>query len=577
MKKHISSLFMTVIILSSAALTTQVHSGASIIEQIDVIEGYFESVTNNVVKIKDFNGRIYSKQFDANSILMLNERGVKISEFKKGIEVYVKIAGEKILYMDGLTVSENGYISPNSKQRSGIISKIDRDKLIIKTAIGTEETYYTSDAMLTLKSGKNVDLNTLYVGDRVRLQFDDIDTTCISKLIIEGKSIQIKDLYRGKIAVTNRMSSVITFQDVEVFRNGKWKKIDIIRLPYNSDLPLYVGGQKINYKNIEHYRGKTVYMAIKDLHGRDGAEKMVIKNKNEMTFSDKIESVNHFTSEIELSNKRNIGFHDGTMIIKSGRLVDSHSITPNSSALVVADGRGSSATADVIYLYDDDINNSNIGMDMIYAGRVDSISEYNLNLRDFFVVNKNKWESFPWKSDEDSKELYYDNDTFIFDVEKSKQLTSEELLNGQYHIDENNVSSSDSSALRDYYAYIYSDGDRISGIYLRKNIDSLLRHRIVTATLDKNPMKYGEEIESIDEKVEDPRLKLDLRDIKDWSENSESWKLKYENLNVEAKGALVMKDGKRIKISELKKEDKIYMIMDDIKNFGREAKVIIVK
>lgn len=578
MKRHISAFFITSVILSSTVLSSQLGVEASKIQQhnqIDVIEGYFENVEENIMKIKDYDGKISIKHFDTNTVFMLNERSVKISEFKKGMQIYAKTDGENIVYMDSFTVDDPGYITPNSKQRSGVVVKIDRNQITIKTAIETEETYFTDDVTLSLKDGKNVELNSIYVGDRVRIEFDNDETDIISKINIEGKSVKIKDLYRGKIAVTNRMSSVVSFQDVEVFRNGKWMKIDTIRLPYNSDLPLYVGGEKINYRNLENYRGKTVYMAIKDLRGRDGAEKMVIKNKNEMTFSDKIVGVNHFTSELELSNKRNISFHEGTMIIKNGRLVDSHSITPNSSALVVADGRGASSTADVIYLYDEEINNSNIGMDMIYAGRLESIGEYTLDLRDFFVLNKNKWESFPWKTKEDIKELYYDSDTFIYDVEKNKTLTSQELLSGEYHIDEDNDKGNKN--LRDYYAYIYTDGDRISGIYLRKSIDSLLRHRIVTATLDKNPLKYGEEIEAIDENIENPRLKLGLRDIRDWSEKTESWKLKYENLNVEVKDALVMKNGERIKTSELKKGDKIYMVMDDITTFGRQAKVIIVK
>lgn len=604
MNKNISRILMTSAICGSLVLnaqvfaesekTTQITAEKDIEEPIekDFIEGYFESSKENIITIKDYDGTIHTKSFDLNSIMMVNERGAKVTDFKKGMEVYVKIDGERIAYMDSFTVDNPGYISPSSKQRVGVIKSIDRDQITIRTAIGTEETYSLTDATLTLKDGKNVSLNSLYAGDRVRLQFDDIETDFVSKLIIEGNSIKVKDLYRGKIAVTNRMSSVVSFGDVEVFRNGKWTKTDIIRLPYNSDLPLYLGGQKINYRNIEHYRGKTVYMAIKDSYGRDSAEKMVIKNKQEMTFSDKIENVNHFTSEIELSNKRNIGFNEGTMIIKSGRIVDSHSITPNSSALVVADGRGASATADVIYIYDEDVNNSNIGMDMIYAGRVDTIGEYTLNLKDFFVLNKNEWESFGSIKD-GVKELYYDNDTFIYDADSGEVLDPEKLLNGEYNVDEDKAQEDYHKKLRDHYAYIYTDGDRIAGIYLRKNIDSVLRQKIVTATLDKNPLEQKQqgddsnstdttlvEIDGIDEK-EDGELTLALRDAKDWSAYDEGWKLKYKNLNVEAKGALVMKNGERIKTSELKKGDKIYMVMDEYmygKTFmGRRARVIVVK
>ena len=270
--------------------------------------------------------------------------------------------------------------------------------------------------------------------------------------------------------------------------------------------------------------------------------------------------------------------------------MDSHSITPKSSALIVADGRVDSSTADVIYIYDEDVNNSTIGMDMIYAGRVDTLGEYTLNLKDFFIVNKNEWESFG-SIKTGVKELYYDNDTFIYvyddkiDPDKGRSLDPEKLLNGEYNVDEDKAQEDYHKKLRDYYAYVYTDGDRIAGIYLRKNIDSLSRQRIVTATLDKNPLKNGVEINAI-EKEEDPNLTLDLRDVKDWSNYSEDWKLKYANLNVIAKGALIMKDGERIKSSELKKGDKIYMVMDEyllseqpnsIRVMRKQAKVIVVK
>ncbi len=596
MRKDISIFLMASVICSSLVLGTQVFAEtnhelqgteqqAEIVNEEtvvqDTIEGYFVSLKDNMITIKDYDGITHIKSFDINTLLMINERAVKIKDFKKGVEVYVKIDGEKIIYMDNLDLDNPGYISPNTKQRIGTIKKIDRDQITINTAIGTEETYSTTDSTLTLKGGKNVSLNTLYVGDRVRLQFDDIETNLISKLIIEGNSILIKDLYRGKIAVTNRMSSVISFQEVEVFRNGKWTKTDTIRLPYNSELPLYVGSQKISYRNIEHYRGKTVYMAIKDSYGKDSAEKMVIKNKQETTFSEKIESVNHFTSQIELSNKRNIGFHEGTMVIKSGRIVDSHSITANSSALIVSDGRGDSSIADVIYIYDEEVNNSNIGMDMIYSGRIDSIGEYALTLKDFFVINKNEWESFG-SIKYGVKEFYYDNDTFIYDADSRVVLDAEKLLNGEYHVDEDKATEAYHKRLRDYYAYAYTDGDRIAGIYLRKKIDSHSRQRIVTATLNKNPLKYGIEIDAIDE-VEDPDLRLDLRDIKDWSNYTESWKLKYANLDISAQGALVMKNGKRIKTSELKKGDKLYMVIDEYlietetPLMRKKARVIVVK
>lgn len=563
MRKSIIALLLVSILIGASIFgTSKVDAAANSPYINGYSEGFFIKYSGNRILFEEYDGTVHNIAFDGKTQLMIDERQVTIKDFKKGMEIYVKLEGRKIVYMDSFSTDSPAYIAPGSKQKSGTIKMIDRNQITIKTAIGTEETYFTSPSTVAIKNGENMSLNSLYVGDRVKLHFDNIDTTTVSKIVIEGDSILIKDLYKGVLAVTNRMSPVVTFNNVEVFRNGSWKKIDSLRLPYNSDLPLYLGGQKIDYKNIENYRGKSVYIALKNNFGSDNAEKMVIKNQYEMTFSEKIQSVNWYTSQIKLSNTRNIGFHDGTMVIKNGRLVDNYSITPNSSALVVADGRGGESIADVIYIYDEDINNSNIGMDRIYAGRVESIGEYTLDLRDFFVLDKNKWESFGYAKEKDLKKLYYDNETFIYDVETKKSMTSSELLSGKYHVDEDNMNRDDErDNIRDYNAYIYTDGDRISSIYLVKQMDSLLKQTVTTATIASDP-------------TEDPNMgmTIELRDIKDWSERLEKWNLKYGNMNLRTKDALIMKNGKSIKSSDLKIGDRLYIVRDDL-----VGKVIVVK
>lgn len=558
MKRNIQAFLLASALAGASVVGTPPVDAAANSPYIDgYSEGYFKKYEHNNIVFEEFDGTVHHIAFDGRTRLTIDERTATIDDFKPGMEIYVELKGRKIVFVDGFSTDSPGYISPEGKQRTGTVKMIDRDQIVITTAIGTEERYFTTAGTVTLKNGQNVSLNNLYVGDKVKLYFNDIDTSSIAKIAIDGDTVKIKDLYKGEISVTNRMSSVLTFHNVEVFRNGSWQDIGTLRLPYNSDLPLYIAGQRIDYRNIENYRGKTAYIALKDNYGRDSAEKMVIKNQYEMTYSERIENVNWYTSEIKLSNTRNIGFHDGTMVIKNGRLVDQSSIVPNSSALVVADGRGRSSTADVIYIYDQDINNSNIGMDRIYAGRVDSIGEFGLDLKDFFVLEQNKWESFA-----ETKELDYDNDTFIYDVEEQKVLTAKELLDGEYHIDEDNISDIDKeNGTKDYNAYIYTDGDRISGIYLLKDMDSLLRETVTTASI---------KTEVVNDENTGPTVVI--QDAKDWSKSGDRWTLRYGDMNLRIKDALIMKNGKRIAPEDLRQGDKLYIVRDDL-----VGKVIVVK
>lgn len=519
-----------------------------------IIEGFFIKHEGNKVIVEEYDGTLHSIPLLRNANLQIDGRNVAITDFKYGMEIYGEMRGRSISYMDAFSVDMPGYISPGGKLRTGIIKKIDRDQIQIKLPTGREETYFTSPATVVLKGKENVSLNALYEGDRVKLYFDDISTSFISRIQIEGDSILVKDLYKATLSIVDELEDVIVLENIEVFRNGKWQSAgNTMKISYGVDFPLYVGGLKIPYKNLKYYKGKTVYMAIKDFFGKDKIEKMVVKNQYETIYSDKIEEINWYSSQFELANRKNISFHEGTMVIKSGRLVDVYSLTPKSDGLVVADGRGSSIMADVIYIYNEDINNSNIGQDYIYAGRLDSILEGKLYLRDFFLLNRNDWESF-----DDKKELFYDNDTFIYDLEDNKKISFKEFFAGDYAVDEDNRRK---RKLRDWYGYIYTDGDRVSSIYVKKKMDSLLKQRttigiVEGAPYDNNLMGWT----------------IRVHDVKDWSSRHEEWMAKNASLNIYLKEAMIVKNGKRIAPEDLKPGDRLYMVREDV-----VGKIVVVK
>ena len=147
------------------------------------------------------------------------------------------------------------------------------------------------------------------------------------------------------------------------------------------------------------------------------------------------------------------------------------------------------------------------------------------------------------------------------------------MFEGEYHVDEDDDNRDDKTK-RDYNAYIYTDGDRISAIHLRKDMDSLLKQRVLNATVAS---VNETDNERDNPNKENPDLSLDLRDIKNWSEKSEKWDLNYENRNMRTKDAIIMKNGKRINARELKPGDKLYIVADEIENEGFTGKVIVVK
>lgn len=551
--------FMTWILLLAALF---VVIFPSVTEAVGVmayrpLEGYIKdlNISESWIEVEEYAGNVKRWNIIPNTILLIDDTPAEPKDFKAGMEIYAEYNKNILIRMESWSTENPGYIPPGGKVRSGIIKKIDRDQLILQLTTGKEETYFTSPATIALKNGVNVPLSTLYEGDTVRLYFDERDSAIVSRMSIQGDSVKIKGLYKGQLDVQNLLENTLVLKNVEVFQNGTWHELkSIIRIDYSRDLPVFYGGQPLPHNNMKYFQGKTAYLAVKDFFSGDRTEKMVIKSQYETTFSDKIEEVNWYAQAFELKNKRNIDFGEGTIFIKNQRLVDGYSVTPGSDAFVVADGRGARALASVVYIYNQDINNSNIGQYYLYSGKLDKAVENKVVLRDFFVLNRNDWESF-----DDDKELYYDNDTYIFDLEEMKQITPEQFFTEHYAVDEDS-SYARRQGLKSWYSYAYTDGDRIVAIGLQKNMDSLLRQRVTIGTVDR---------------VEEDSLvgkTVIVRDARDWSSRNEKWMAKTLPVRMRVEKAILIKNDKVISWDELKFGDDIYSVRDDF-----EGKFLLVK
>ncbi len=551
MKKTIS---ISLILMFLVSFSTASETGLRKIYQDKFVEGYYVGFQEDRVIIEEYGGTKYRFPLTSGARMEIDGRPVKPGDFKPGMEVYAELEGRGLNYMDAFSADNPGYIQAGEKVRVGIIKEIDRNQIQIKMPTGKEETYFLSPRTIILKNKKNTEAKSLYIGDRVKLYFDEVDTSYISRVSIEGDSINVENIYRAKIALVDSLEDVISLESVDKFTNNKWESLEKnIKLPYNIEAPIYVGGEKINNRNLKHYRGKTVYMAIKDDFGKEKIEKMLIKARNEKIFSDKINKVSMINSQIKLDNSKNINIHEGTMVIKSGRLVDIYNLNPNSDGMIITDGRGNDLDASLIYIYNEDINNSNIGQDYIYAGRLNTILPDKLYLKDFFLLDKNDWESFP-----EEKELFYDDDTFIYNMEDKEKVSPKEFFSSDFSQDENNK---DNKGLRDWYGYLYTDGDRISSIFIKKSIDSLLLQRTSTGKVEVEPIDNG-----------NVGLTTRVKDLKTWSSSYEEWMAQNAPMNIYLEDAMIIKDGKKAEAEDIKLGDSLYFIRED-----NMAKVVIIK
>lgn len=526
------------------------------------IEGYLINITITPAteedpqlvsaRIETYAGQFYQIEVDNRANLLIDNRPVNIYDFKSGMEVYGELRGQRLISLEAYSTANMGYIEPGSKVRQGTINNIERNQIQIRQANGENATYYLSPATIVLRQGQQVRADILYVGDKVKLYFDEIHSDMISRIEIEGNSILVTNLIKGNLVAVDSTRNEISLEDVEVFRNGSWQNHSAtLKVPFTRDIQAFTGTQKIPFHNLKYFNGKTAYLATKSIMGREVAERLIIKNQYESSFSGKIQDLNFYASMLEIGN-RNINFYDGSIIIQDGRLQEQTILNNGSDVYVLADGWGTNRIANLIYIYNQGINNSNLGQHYIYAGRLDQISQDRLWLRNFFMLNENDWESFT-----DHKELFYDNDTYIFDMENREFITPLEFWAGDYAIDEDNVRDSN---LKDWYAYLYTDGDRVVSISAQKTMDSLLGQRITTGRVGQvfNDSMVG--------------WTLNLNDAKDFSIVKSEWMPKSSALRLSIEDAMIIKYGKIISPDELRASDMLYIVRDDF-----HAKIVIVK
>lgn len=572
MKKSIALILIIILLLP-----VLVHGDVNQIRRQGFAEGYLSEPIGDILEMESYEGEIYYLSLNPDAIYTIDGYIVEKSNFIPGMEIYAGLQGSSVISVEGYSTSNLGYIPPGSKIKTGRVARIDSNQLVLRSATGDEETFITMPGTVILKNGQHTGLDTLYEGDKVKLYFDEHDTGIISRIGIEGNSVLIKGLYKGKLGIADRYSDKITISDVYQLNNGEWKQYYHsftsqpnygykqqqqpaygMTLPYNGSSSLYIGGYPISYDNLKYYAGKTVYLAIKDFFGQDRIERMIIQNQYESTYSDKIIDINWITEGFELKNNKNIGFSEGTMVIKNGRIVDTFALNAQSDVFVIADGKGTQSDADVIYVLNEDVNNSNIGEHYVYAGRMDRIVEDRLWLKNFYLLDENEWQSIRGE-----KELFFDNDTDIYDLDNNKNISVLEFYSGNYAVDEDSEYARDNS-LRDWHAYIYTDGDRISAIMIQERISRLSRQRVTNGTISS----------AIDSIKDDPQVgwRIMLTNARDWSSAKSQWMEKNADLYINLKDALLIKDGRQIEPYDLKPGERVYLVRDDY-----YAKVLMVK
>lgn len=545
---------LIIILLTFVLLSTAVYADPFTPYRQNYIEGYLMEISQDKVTIEEYDGTFHTINIMKDAILRIDGIPVKHSDFRPGMEVYGTLQGRTLKTLESYSTENPGYIPAGKKVRAGTVKTLTPNSITLKLPSGEDETYFTTPITLITRKGSPTSIAKLYEGDRVRLFFDEYNTSTVSRITVEGDSILVKGIYKGTLSYNDNLDGRMVLKDVKKLNNAKWSDYsELIVLDGNDDLPIYIGGQEIDKNYLRYYQGTEAYMAVKNLFGQDSIEKMTVKANRERNYTEKITDVNYYSDSIKLNNMVNLTLSEGTIIVKNDRLVDKYSVNSQSDAFVVADST-MNPQANLIYIYDEDINNSNIGTNFLYFGRLDEVIDYNVEIRRYSVLDRNEWDYFRGSTD-----LMYDDDTNIYDMEAKRIITTEEFQSGNYAVDEDSEYAEDRN-LKDWYGYMYTDGDNILAMGVKMEEDDLLKQRITAGTI---------KTVSTDPYVGDV---IYLTDARDWSSRNESFMAKSQDLRLMLEDSLIIKDDKLITKEELRPGDRLYLARDDFK-----CKFILVK
>ncbi|MCP3763145.1 hypothetical protein NLX67_12205 [Domibacillus sp. A3M-37] len=417
MRLFFGAFYSLLICLAVNGLLAQPASAASVVKGT-FVEAVYEYVQIDDetsekrltgVMIQNEQGKITTLAIDSTAALSINSIGVTIDAFKTGMLVEATVNLRLIKTMSGQSFSSPGAIDTRDKVVTGTINRIDPNGafLSIRFDNGQSKTYYLNNQTEVFKGTTLVDLSVLYEGDRAKLTFFSYNSSYIQSIDVNTQGIKIERLAKGTIQTIDPIRRKLTVKNETTFKDWKWDKSPSTQksYTYTAKTPIYVGNQPIAIDKARYYQNNEAYFVTVRQFNKEVVERIVIRKSNERTFYEPMSSVNLSQKRLGLQKSGSVSYHNGTILIRNGRMVDANSLPFKGSAFVVTDGRQKSEYANVIHITNDGFQSPNLVNHTLYFGRISRTNGYNLTITDTSELKGNKWSTVA------SPSLSFSNDT----------------------------------------------------------------------------------------------------------------------------------------------------------------------
>ncbi len=491
------------------------------------------------ITLKNNSGRTTTLNIDDSAKLFINNTSTTIEGFKSGMKVQATVNLRKVTELRGTSEVEQGTIPQNSKEKAGVVTKIDPKGMfvIVKIDGGSESTYYVNNNTQFVKGSSSVDISDLYEGDRVKLKFSSPTTSVISEIEIVTTGIEIENLYKGSLQLVNPTANKITVKNAQKYENwlfGTSNNSNLSTFTFTNNTPIYAGNKKITKNDLRNYRTSDVYFATVSEFGNEVIKKIIVLDNYERTYYEDMTAVNTTFNFINLKTTGRIYLHEGTILVRNGRLIEPTSLTQYGTAFVITDGLTKDNYAQVVNISNDSFSSPNLASHGLYFGELAYVDGYLAELNDLVKVENNYWKSVNDEilsfSNSTNAEINYQNSTI-------KIIPNMDLI-----------------SYETYYGYFYVKDGHIQAIHLLTPSQKMA-NQVLTGSIKSVNVRNQQ---------------INVENVSQWFNGT--WLDSGSLNNINLKQTLIIKDGKVIEPSNLKPSDRVVLFT----NTSFDCHVILV-
>lgn len=494
------------------------------------------------VTLKNSSGKTATLSLSNTGKFYINNTLTNIAGFKAGMNVTIKLKSGKITELRGSTNDGDGSIVENSKQISGVVTQIDPNGLQVRVKVdgASTKTFTVTNNTEVFKGKSFVDISTLYVGDRVRLKFATANTSRIAEINIMSTANMVADLYKANLNTVNTNKNTINVQNAHTLLNWRFGTGNIktkATFNFTNNTTIYAGNKKISKNQLKNYNNSDIYFVTKEQFNKEVIDKIIVLAKNERTFYQPINRVNIGVNMLELKNAQKLNYHNGSILLRNGRLVEPEGLIAldlaqkpiSTTAFVLTDGGAKNDYAHIVNVTNDAFLAPNLSKYQLYFGRIDvaDLDAYEVDLSDL-----QRFDNHFWSSDNRISQFGYSNSTIASELDGTKQFKVIPELDLDLY---DNYTNSPNP----YYAYFYVKDGHIQGIHFVPN------ERLATLTLTGR-------VSSVNFNTK----KISVINSSQWG-NDGHWNFRYGSLTLDLSKAMIVKDGKVVDIEEINKGSQV--------------------